>query len=253
MSMDDVPPFSGEWGYGDQNHKDPNNPAASELTDLTAETVASESPVSSASRLTSYGLDTASRIYGLGPVLEAIMETDITSTENVSNPLGAVYRNLIPKPEERINLFREIRRENVQGNQYNTDSGLNSDDSSLGLTRSGDFYDRTPADVTAEQVSVDAIRAMRRLLEILDNDPRFAELREQAATEGKNIIELLTSDQSNPTLTQLINRIGDELSEENIEEFVEEIAKETETQEDIVGPERDTNQPNPESSDTLTW
>lgn len=176
-----------------------------------------------ANQLTSFGLDTASHIYGLGAVIQAVVSVD-ESGVNAENPLGAIYERLAPNPESRVQLYREIRKERVQGNQHNADAALDdADDPKIGLTADGEFYDKTQCDENGHQESVDAIRALRRLIDLLETSERFADIRERAAEQGKTVVEYLVCDESNPTLTDFFNRAGEEMSEEEVEGIVEEL------------------------------
>ncbi len=74
MAMEDAPAFAGEWGYG-ETYENPDAPESS--------------PSSDAASLTDYGLDTASRIYGLNTVLDAILETDETASD-AENPMSVI-------------------------------------------------------------------------------------------------------------------------------------------------------------------
>lgn len=221
-----VPAFAGE---------DWHNPSASAkgeaLDDLaTADPeaeldaeLAKTDELSSANQLTSFGLDTATRYFGARRVIDAVLEIDETG-QNADNPLGDIYRHLAPDKQTRAFLYNEIRKERVQNNQYNTDSAVADDeDPRLGFTASGDFYDKTRREPGKEQASVDAIRAFRRLVEMLETSERFADVRERAAEQGKDIIDYLISDKENPTLTDFFNRVGDEMSEEDVEEVVAEL------------------------------
>lgn len=93
-AMEDAPAFAGEWGYG-ETYENPDAPESS--------------PSSDAASLTDYGLDTASRIYGLNTVLDAILETNETASD-AENPIGSIYDRLAPSPEDRKFLFREIKK-----------------------------------------------------------------------------------------------------------------------------------------------
>lgn len=184
--------------------------------------------LSDAAQLVGYGFDTASRTYGLESVIDAIVETD--ETQHYQNPLGAIYERIAPDPQERVYLFREIRKDEILNNQYNNDPNLNSEHPRLGITLSGEFYDKTSRTADHEQTSVDAIRALRKLMTTLQTGEKFEELRQRADDEQKSIISYLVSDQPNPTLTDLLNRVGTEMSESDIEEFVEEVIEQKDEQ-----------------------
>lgn len=227
-SGEPVPPFAGEYGYGPT--PETSGPVALPGDATPADLDASLNPelsetddLSGANQLTSYGLDTAARVYGFNTVVQTILETDETGRD-ADNPLGEIYRRLAPDPREREYLYREIRKEQVRNNQYNTDPALtDAEDPRLGFTPYGDFYDKTIRDAGSEQASVNAIRALRRLIEMLETSERFADVRARAAERGKTIVEYLVSDEDNPTLTDFFNRVGAEMSEDEAEEIVAEL------------------------------
>ena len=208
----DVPEFSGEWSYGPAQAE-----AAGDLSEV--------DNLSGANHLTSFGLDTASRLYGVGTIIKTILETD-ESERDVENPLGSIYERLAPTREAREYLYGEIRKERVRDNQHNQDPDVaDDDDPKLGFTRSGDFYDKTMTEAGG-QTSIDAIRAFKRLFAMLETSPRFADLRERAAAQGKTLAEYLVADDDNPTLTDFFNKVGTEISEEQVEELVDELEEE---------------------------
>ncbi len=221
MTGDDVPEFAGEWGYGENDAVSPEVPTVDVSKNIQGNTINGDSKLSGASQLTSYGFDTASRMYGINTVLEAIVETDETGLD-ADNPIDAIYARLTPNPDERKYLYQEIQKENVDSNPYDTIG----QESLLGMTADGQFYDKTAAIPQAEQTSVDAIRSMRRVLEMLETSERFADVRTRAAEQGKTVVEYLVSDETNPTLSHLLNRIGDAMSEDDVEELVEELETE---------------------------
>ncbi len=198
--MEDAPAFQGE---------DPYNPTQAEEAideidevEKTLETNDSEAEKTTeksrggAKSLTSYGLDTASRIYGLDNVLKTIEETD-ESDRDAINPIASIYSRLVPNPDERNNLYREIGKE----------------------------LEQTDIEEEKDTDPNDAIRQMKLLLNALEHDDRFADVRERAANEGKDIISYLTSGKINPTLTNLFEGIeGD--GTKNVEEILDEIEEE---------------------------
>jgi len=246
MTSDDVPEFAGEWGYGELPESGGNEVEAAiaagwgdlanmEPTDLEREWQGDvgdldvgersvKEELTDAAKITSYGFDTASRLYGLEPVIDAIVKTDET-IDGGENPLGAVYRTLIPKVEERAHLYNEIQKDRVKNNQFNDDPNLNTNRILLGFGRNGDFYDRSKVAPGQEQQSVEAIRAVRRLVEILENDERFDALREQAYERDQTIIEHLMEEVDHPTITQLLNTINAETADDLVEEILDDVEK----------------------------
>ena len=214
--MDDVPEFAGDG----QPDSEVESGAVGEVNPGESPEADGDGELGGASKLTSYGFDTACRIYGLGTVLKAVEDTDETGRD-VENPLGAVYQRIAPTADERAYLYQEIKKETARDNRHNTDTEL-YENSRMGLDSRGDFYDRAEANGMAE--STQALSAMKRLLEILATDERFAEVRETAKMEGKTTVEYLVGDSDNPTLTDLFNRIGVEMGDIDVEEVAEEIA-----------------------------
>lgn len=219
--------FQGEWGYGE--------PQAFNLTEVTDTSVPESfeqdlSPnqeVSGASRLTSYGFDTVCRVYNLETVLTKIYNTDVTSGDAVFNPLGKIYEEIEPRPEARAYLFQEIQKDIVANDANNDDPNLNTARSPLGMTPYGEMYDkRLLQDNNQEQTSLDAIYALKHLLDALATEPRFEPLRQRAAAENKSIISLLVGDTINPTITTFLNGVNGELSVDSAEEVLDEIAAE---------------------------
>ncbi len=233
-AMDDAPEFAGEWGYGEQEE---GAAAEASMTENTPEVanelvveVEDDVELGGANKLTSYGFDTASRVYGLETVLKAVEDTDETGRD-AENPIGAIYERIAPTADERVYLYKEIQKDTVYENQYNNDAEL-YENSRLGITREGELFDRSAEDNLIASEATRAIMALKRLLEILENDERFAELRKKAEAEGKTITEYLVSDRVNPTLSYFFNRVGAELVDLDAEEVAEEIKEIMEEDED---------------------
>ena len=70
-----------------------------------------------------------------------------------------------------------------------------------------------------------AIHQMKLLLDALENNPRFKDLRERATNEGMDVISYVTSGEVNPTLSSLFNGL-DSASGGSIEEILDEIEAE---------------------------
>lgn len=191
--IEDAPVFQGEDPY------DPTK-TIDEIEDIIdekeKENKKPEKNRGGAESLTSYGFDTASKMYGLDSVLKIIEETDETDRD-VMNPIASIYSRLVPNPEERKNLYDKINKE------------------------------LTESDIKEEKDSNpnDAIRQMKLLLNALENDNRFADVRERAAKEGKNIIPYITSGTVNPTLTDFFNGINN-TSGKDVEDILDEIEEE---------------------------
>ena len=192
---EDAPEFQGEDPYNPNTTIDEIKETAEEKEKSESEKT-SEKTSSGAKSLTSYGFDTAARIYGLDSVLKTIEETDETDRD-AKNPIASIYSRLVPDPEERNNLYREIDKE---------------------LTE-------TDLDEEKDNDPNDAIRQMKLLLSALENDTRFADVRKRAASEGKDIISYITSGEVKPTLSNLFEGI-EGASNQSVEEILDEIEEE---------------------------
>ena len=191
---EDAPEFQGE---------NPYNPDIVETEEETGETegiakTEKAEKYGGAGRLADYGLDTAARIYGLDTVLKNINETDETDRDAM-NPIGSIYERMVPNPDERANLYREIGKDE-------------------------DEEQRMAMKDTPEEVN-NAIHSMKRILDALENDPRFASVRERAAEEGKDVISYLTTGEASPTLTTFFEGL-DAASGGSVEEILDEIEEE---------------------------
>lgn len=130
-----------------------------------------------AGSMVGFGFDTASRLYGIGAVLQAVMDVDETDRD-AENPLGAVYERIATTPEARLNLYYEINKDNARIEDGSSD--LTNQSLQIGLAPDGEFYERNPAERQPEdtaQASTEAIQAMKRLLEMLETSEIFADLR----------------------------------------------------------------------------
>lgn len=192
--MEDAPEFAGE---------DPYNPEITETAEESGEAEGSAKTEKSekyggAGRLADYGLDTAARIYGLDSVLKAVNETDETDRDAL-NPIGSIYERMVPNPDERANLYREIGKDE-------------------------DEEQRMAMKDTPEEVN-NAIHSMKKILDALENDERFASVRERAAEQGKDVISYLTTGEVSPTLSTFFEGLDAE-SGGSVDEILEEIEEE---------------------------
>lgn len=225
MGAEDTPEFAGEWGYGEQDESSEGE--ETEAAQETDEEETVEDELADVRKITSYGFDTASRRYGLETVINTIMETD-EIVGNAENPLGVIYRALIPSAEERAELYREIRKDNDRVAKYNNEEA-GREGEVLGFNPTGDFYDKSMKQPGGEQKSVEAIRAVRKLMNTLENDERFDALREKAYEQDQSIIECLMEGTDRPTISQFLDNIGAlggdgaEVSEGMVDEVLEEI------------------------------
>ncbi len=180
--------------------------------------------VADASLLAGYGFNAACRQYDLKTVLTKIYNTDLTSGDAAFNPLGKIYEEIEPRPEARAYLFREIQKDAALDRDQDNDPSTDTSHSPLGMTPYGDFYDKRRPHDGYEQTSLDAILAMRKLLDALAIEPRFKPLRQRAEQEGKSIIDLLVGDTVDPTITTFLSGVNGELSSGSVEEILDEIA-----------------------------
>ena len=65
---------------------------------------------------------------------------------------------------------------------------------------------------------------MKTLLDALSNDPRFADLRQRAAAEGRDIVSYITSGNVNPTVTSFFDGL-DAANGGSVEEILNDIEK----------------------------
>ena len=110
----------------------------------------------------------------------------------------------------------------MKASEYNDRPDLNTNHSPLGFSRSGNFYDKTKKIPGKEQDSVEAIRAVRRLMRVLENDERFDTLREQADQREQTLIEHLMEEVDRPTITQLLENINAEVAEEMVDDILDQ-------------------------------
>lgn len=192
--MEDAPAFQGEDPYA---HATETIEAIDQTLETEDNAIESKEKTRGGARsLSSFGLDTASRIYGLDTVLKTIEETDETDRDAL-NPMASIYSRLVPDPDERKNLFQEINKD----------------------LKETDIEEEKDTDQN------DAIRQMKLLLQALENDDRFAGVRERAAKEGKDVVSYITSGTINPTLTDFFNGV-DSASGTSVEEILNTIEAE---------------------------
>lgn len=230
-AMGDADEFQGEWGYGERQSFDSLAEPASEaplFSEKFNQDLTPEQQVSAAGGLAAYGFNEACRNGSdLNTVLNKIYNTDITSGDAVFNPIGKIYEAIEPRPEARAYLFREIQKDIAFDREHDNDPDSDAADSPLGMTPYGDFYDKRLAEGQQNQTSIDAILAMKKLLDALATDARFEPLRERARREGKSVIDVLVGDTVNPTITTFLNGVNGELSGSSVEEVLDQIEEES--------------------------
>lgn len=253
---DDVPEFMGdetaEWekrkrrqeGEPEDTSEETDNFAEHEETEPDATTVAFKPPIAevnsperhdelqnpndannlqNAGKMINYGLDTASRIYGLNEVFRVLDTLDETGRD-ADNPIGTFYERLARTPEQRANLYREIQRDTVliaNGGEAEHEMEI-----FVGLDDRGNFYDtQSMEDEEQNQKSVLAIQAMKNLLRALETGEDFAGLRKRAEAAGMAPIDYLLREEYNPTLTYFLNQASGELNGD-VEEITKALADE---------------------------
>lgn len=183
--------------------------------------------VQNASKMVNYGLDTASRIYGLSEVFRVLETVDETGRD-AANPIGTFYERLARTPEQRANLYREIQRDTILiSNGGEAEHEMNI---LVGLNEHGDFYDKSVSTQSMEdeqqnQKSTAAIQAMKSLLKALETSPDFAGLRKRAEAANMTPIDYLLREEYNPTLTYFLNQTTGELNGD-VEEITQILANE---------------------------
>lgn len=238
--MEEAPDFQGEDIYGNPIDNDGNVISDDEKEESPdVDRFETNRPVErgygGAEKLTSYGLDTAARMYGLGAVLKVVSETD-ESDRDAYNPMGSIYSRLVPNPEERKNLYEQIQKDSVVSDA-DDDIPDGSSRNKLGIDNEGNFYAidenelGTASDELAKRETNNAVRQMKKLLDALQNDSRFLNLRERAASEGKDVISYITSGDVSPTISTFFDKLDAE-SGGSVEEILDEIEKEEEEREE---------------------
>lgn len=209
-----------------------------------------------AGKMVNYGLDTASRIYGLNEVFRVLGTIDETGRD-ADNPIGVFYERLARTPEQRANLYREIQRDTVLiSNGGETEHEM---DIFVGLDSQGNFYDTTFSsnsqsveDEAQNQKSVLAIQAMKKLLEALETGEDFANLRKRAEAAHMSPIDYLLREEYNPTLTYFLNQTTGELSGD-VEEITKTLADEEVRRADEEAAEAIAKVANPNQVDQQTF
>lgn len=226
-AMDDAPDYIGENPDGSpseyatldgQEHPgqppeyaDPFNQASNIALDASQPienpAVAAENgeQIRGANKLAGYGLDVASREYGVDAVVKAIRNIDLTDRD-VDQPIGAIYQQLTPGREARQDLFQKISADE----DYRREA--------LATTRT----------LTEQR---DAVAAAQRLFEALEQDDRFAPLRAQAEAQGQDVVTFLVNGQVKPTLSDLLGKVGDNF---DLDAVAEEIVEEVQADEDAI-------------------
>ncbi len=193
--------------------------------DITKEYITFNYDLMKANSIVGFGFNTASRLYGLSSVLKALMDVD-ESDRDSENPLGAVYERIATTPEARLNLYHEINKDNARTEDSNGD--LTNQTLEVGISPDGDFYERNATERRPSeslQASTEAIRAMKHLLEMLETSEIFSGLRQRAAEKGMTALEYLIDGYENPTVSDLLSRTGEEMTEEEVEEIITELTE----------------------------
>lgn len=170
--------------------------------------------INMASHIAFYGLDNASKIYGLGPVLKAVASIGREAYE-VKNPVGKIYAQLEPDSEKRSKLFQDITQEGLSGDIYNYGASKNIIEASLAFdNKTGNFFERPAtgggnvlfARKMQEQAPV-AIYSVAELIDSLETSPEYDELRAKASEQNIDIVSYIVADVEKPDLSILFSKI----------------------------------------------
>ncbi len=172
-----------------------------------------------ASKAVSYGLDTASRVYGLDMLLVAVQNIDETGRD-AKNPLGAVYERLAPTKEAQQDLYREMRCDLARPQRAAFDLPAAENTLRVGRNAHGEFFEKNLENGWPEpdhEVSIQMIRALKSIIKSLDDNSCFSEVRKEAQTMGLTPLEYLVQGEINPTLSFFLQQasaaIGIEIEE----------------------------------------
>ncbi len=163
-----------------------------------------------ASKVVSYGLDTASRVYGLDTVLAAVQNVDEARRE-AENPLGAIYERLAPTSEAQEHLYGEMKRDLEKPQRAAFVLPTADDTLRVGRNAQGEFFEKNPENGWPErshEASISTIRSLKKIIEALDSDELFAKVREEAQAVGLSPLEFLVQAEINPTLSYFLNQVG---------------------------------------------
>lgn len=215
MQQDDVPEFNEgrPWGFGPEE------------TDDNTEAIEDDS-VEQAGKILDYGLDTASRIYSLGEVLQAVQNVDETDRDAL-NPLGAIYDQLAKTPEAKQYLFTEMRKDLAKDSDQKEPQKMK-----VALGGDGEFHEHNRAMRPQHETATTAITALKRLIRALETDERFVDLRKKADVAGKGVVEVLVDDEANPTLSYWLEQVGSVPEDSDVEEVLDDIAEKLEDETD---------------------
>lgn len=233
MEGQDVPEFNGgkPWGYVEPAEAPAGGEQVAMPVEVKGAGAGEAQSLQGAGKMMEYGLDTASRVYGLGTVLEAIRNTD-ESGRDAANPIGAIYQQVAPTPEARQQLYVEIQKD-AADQAGEGDEGKIPD--KLGMDAAGNFFAKTQALENDGTVSVEqpdaanqAVWATKRLLSALETSETFAGLRERAAENGQGVVDYLMREQANPTLAQFFGAMDGELGAGDAEAVLQELEEQEE-------------------------
>lgn len=164
-----------------------------------------------ASKAVSFGLETASRVYGLDTVITALQNIDETGRD-AANPLEVIYERLAPTIEARENLYREMLRDSEKPRRAAFDLPTSENVLRVGRNAHGEFFEKDPENGWPErnhETSIRMIQALKQIIEALDADSRFAQLQEEAREAGLMPLEYLVREEVNPTLSYFLNQAGE--------------------------------------------
>jgi len=167
-----------------------------------------------ASRIAFYGLDNASKIYGLGPVLKAVASIG-REAYDIKNPVGKIYDQLEPDPEKRSKLFQDMIQEGLNGDIYDYGSSNNIIGATLAFdNKIGSFFERPctggGSGLFAKKMQKQAPRAIYAVTELIDSlktEPEYDDLCTKASEQNIDIVSYIVADAEKPDLSILFRKI----------------------------------------------
>ena len=219
-----VPEFAGEQ-FGVANEK---NQFYGESVDEQESEAESNEGIASAASIINYGLDAVAREKGVESVVQGIKSFDANGSEN---PLRDLFIHL---GLNNLNDFEEARDEAAATRQIRN--------------AFRDEYNMPRTQNRSKEGALKAIADMKELIaEVEGADPRYAELRNAAASAEKGYFEYAVKDYGKKGLTELFATLNEQKKPKTTtpEETQEETQKETqeETQEETIPPEENSSEP----------
>lgn len=176
--------------------------------------IAQDEYIFMASRIAFYGLDNASKKYGLEAVLKAVASIGREAYE-VKNPVGKIYAQLEPDSEKRSKLFQDMIQEGLTGDVYDYGSSNNIIGANLAFdSKTGNFFERPATGggnvLFARKIQEQAPKAIYAVVELIDSlktEPEYDELRAKASEQDIDIVSYIVADAEKPDLSILFSKI----------------------------------------------